>query len=116
MNTKLKINQKSKLKVGKKNAKRSFKRAVLRHKDAKATIDLGNGFFRDDFSRFIPANTRYTFTFAAFNFKTISAGWDNNRHLPGVVLSYPQGNNWVIVIQTPTDQSFTATFSFIYKS
>ncbi|MDG0053061.1 hypothetical protein MMB75_05160 [Paenibacillus sp. P2(2022)] len=116
MNAKSPVNQKKILKPKKKQVARKFKRVALRHKDANATIFLANNFYRDDFIRFIPANTRYTFTFIANNVKTISAGWDNDRHLPGVVLSYPQGNNWVVVIQTPTNQSFTATFSFVYTS
>ncbi|KRF31713.1 hypothetical protein [Paenibacillus sp. Soil787] len=83
---------------------------------ARATVVLGNGFFRDEFTRIVPANTIFRFTFNALSFKTISAGWSNDRAIPYTVLSFPQGNNWVVIVNNGLATSLSTTFAFIYKS
>lgn len=104
------------LKVGKLKGL-NVKKVNVTPKNARKTVDLGDGFERFEFSREVPGNTFYTFTFtAAANKIVISAGWGwpFSRAFP--VLSHPQGNNrWVISLPQTNPSALTVTFYFITK-
>ncbi|MNI01358.1 hypothetical protein D3C73_541970 [compost metagenome] len=112
MNTRTVIISGKKL-VLKKN--QTVKKVWATRKNARATVDLGNGFERFEFTRVVAANTVFRFTFIAGSRKTISAGWSNDRSVPYSVLSFPQGNNWVVIVNNGLGIPLTTTFAFITK-
>ncbi|MFH5181679.1 hypothetical protein ACHHV8_03060 [Paenibacillus sp. TAB 01] len=112
------MNKKTVIVAGKKleiQKNQTVKSVAASRKRARATVDLGNGFERFEFTRVVPANTIFRFTFIAGSRKTISAGWSNVRGLPYTVLSFPQGNNWVVIVNNGLNTSLTTTFAFITK-
>lgn len=87
---------------------------------AKATQNLGNGFYRFVYYRTITPNTFFTFTFSGGSLKPVSGGWwiDRNNSLPAyATANYSLNDNqWVIVLYNPTSISRQIAFTFIAKS
>lgn len=105
--------------VLKKTDAKTRKVRVIANK-AKATQNLGNGFFRFVFNRTITANTFFTFTFSGGTLKPISGGWwiDRNNSLPAfATANYSLNDNqWVVVVYNPTTVSRQIAFTFIAKT
>jgi hypothetical protein len=93
------------------------RRASVTSRRARATVDLGNGFFRFEFIQVVPSFTNFTFTFIATGSqKAIGGGWWDNFGVPVPTLNYPQGNNWAITFGNGTNRSMTVRFHYIVKT
>lgn len=105
--------------VMKKTDAKTTKVRVIANK-AKATQNLGNGFFRFVYYRTITPNTFFTFTFSGGSLKPVSGGWwiDRNNSLPAyATANYSLNDNqWVVVLYNPTSISRQIAFTFIAKT
>ncbi|WJH36930.1 hypothetical protein N6H14_15285 [Paenibacillus sp. CC-CFT747] len=103
--------------IGKSKAtKQKVTNVFLRRPDARIKVDLGDGFERLEFTRSVPGRNFYRFTFLAGSRKTISAGWSWPFTEVFPVLSYPQGNDWVILLHNTNPSALDYTFYFISKA
>ncbi len=103
-----------------KKANARFKKVSVIANKAKATQNLGGGFFRFVFSRTINPNTFFTFTFNGGSLKPVNGGWwiDRNNSIPAyATANYSLNDNqWVVVVYNPSTVTRQIAFTFIAKS
>ncbi|EHS59537.1 hypothetical protein P4H71_27045 [Paenibacillus kribbensis] len=104
----------------KKAAAGKGRKIVLGPTRARATQDLGNGFFRREFSPFtIGPNSFLTITFNAGSGRVvINAGWT----ISGFDSAWPTDSfpntdtQWILIIENPTNNTRTVTPFLITKT
>ncbi|MHA0858129.1 hypothetical protein [Paenibacillus sp. CMAA1364] len=103
-----------------KKANARFKKTRVVANRAKATQNLGDGFYRYVYYRTITPNTFFTFTFSGGRQKPVSGGWwiDRNNSIPAyATANYSLNDNqWVVVVYNPSTFTRQIAFTFIAKT